>query len=55
MGPGAGAMASVVAGAPLWRQQDRQAMGLDRPCGGTVFSHSRVLPGSSALGVLLTL
>lgn len=33
MGPGAGALASVVAGAPLWRQQDRQAMGSDRPCG----------------------
>lgn len=26
MGPGAGAMASAVAGAPLWRQQDRRAM-----------------------------
>ena len=31
MGPGAGA--SAVAGAPLWRQQDRRAMGSDRPCG----------------------
>ena len=36
MGPGAGAMASAVAGAPLWRQQDRRAMGPDRPCGGAM-------------------
>lgn len=34
MGSGAGTIASVVAGAPLWRQQDGQAVGLDRPCGG---------------------
>lgn len=33
MGPGAGAMASVVAGAPLWRQQDRRGMGSDGACG----------------------
>lgn len=38
MGLGAGATASVVAGAPLWRQQDRKAMGSDRPCGGTMGS-----------------
>lgn len=36
MGPGAGTMASVVAGAPLWRQQDRRAEGSDRPCGGVM-------------------
>lgn len=48
MGPGAGALASVVAGAPLWRQQDRRAMGSDGPCGramGYVVELYFLMPG----------
>ncbi|CAB1443891.1 unnamed protein product [Pleuronectes platessa] len=47
-GLGVGAMASVVVGAPLWRQQDRKAMGSDWPCGNALgyVVHHMLTPAS---------
>lgn len=58
MGPGAGARTSVVADAPAGQASVglRQALWWsDGVCGGAIFSYGRVLPGSFALGILVTL
>lgn len=58
MGPGPGAVGSVVAAAPAGKAGDgiRKALWWsDEVCGGAIFSDGGVQPGSSALGLLVTL
>lgn len=55
MGPGPGAAGSVVAAAPASDGLGKALWWSDEVCGGAIFSYGGVLPGSLALGILVTL